>query len=58
LDSNTVYEGSVLGSLLLEWWAEEGRRYPLRETMDPYAVLVDKIMLKEDQLETGHQGVS
>ena len=36
---------------LLKWFAEHGRKYPWRETKDPYRVLVAEIMLQRTKSE-------
>jgi A/G-specific adenine glycosylase len=37
--------------LLLDWYAENGRSLPWRETRDPYAILVSEVMLQQTQVE-------
>jgi len=37
---------SQLSEALLGWYAGEGRRFPFRETSDPYLVLVSEVMLR------------
>jgi len=39
------------GSLLLEWYARNGRDLPWRQTRDPYAILVSEVMLQQTQAE-------
>jgi A/G-specific adenine glycosylase len=38
-------------TLLLAWFAEEGRDLPWRQTRDPYAILVSEVMLQQTQVE-------
>jgi A/G-specific adenine glycosylase len=40
----------VEGSLL-DWYAQEGRALPWRETSDPYAILVSEVMAQQTQVE-------
>ena len=37
--------------LLQEWYAENGRALPWRQTRDPYALLVSEVMLQQTQVE-------
>jgi len=37
--------------LLLQWYSQNGRSLPWRETRDPYAVLVSEVMLQQTQVE-------
>ena len=37
--------------LLLEWFADNGRDLPWRQTRDPYAILVSEVMLQQTQVE-------
>lgn len=37
---------------LVEWFAEQGRSYPWRETKDPWAILVSEIMLQQTTIPT------
>lgn len=39
-------------SLLLQWYHENARRLPWRETRDPYAIWVSEVMLQQTQVET------
>jgi A/G-specific adenine glycosylase len=36
---------------LLQWYSQNGRDLPWRETRDPYAILVSEIMLQQTQVE-------
>jgi A/G-specific adenine glycosylase len=36
---------------LQEWYAENGRTLPWRETRDPYAILVSEVMLQQTQVD-------
>ena len=38
-------------SLLLAWYAQNGRDLPWRRTSDPYAILVSEVMLQQTQVE-------
>ena len=40
-----------LHTALLEWFQEQGRDLPWRQTRDPYAVLVAEVMLQQTQVE-------
>lgn len=42
---------SVLQRRLLNWFAEQGRDLPWRQTRDPYRVLVSEIMLQQTQVD-------
>jgi A/G-specific adenine glycosylase len=44
-------EISAFRSLVLGYYAESGRRFPWRETRDPWAILVSEIMLQQTQTE-------
>ncbi len=37
---------------LVEWFAENGKSYPWRETTDPYAILASELMLQQTQIRT------
>ena len=37
--------------MLLEFYRQEGRSFPWRETQDPYAILVSELMLQQTQTE-------
>ncbi len=37
---------------LAEWFSENGRDYPWRRTLEPYAVLVSEVMLQQTQIAT------
>src|SRR5688572_20099181 len=37
--------------LLLQWYSQNGRALPWRETRDPYAILVSEVMLQQTQVE-------
>ncbi|MEA2512825.1 MAG: A/G-specific adenine glycosylase [Thermomicrobiales bacterium] len=47
LDDTTV---TALQSLLLDWFAANGRDLPWRRTRDPYRVLVSEVMLQQIQV--------
>ncbi len=38
-------------SMLLDFYRQEGRSFPWRETRDPYAILVSELMLQQTQTE-------
>ena len=40
-----------MDELLLQWYSQNGRSLPWRETRDPYAVLVSEVMLQQTQVE-------
>lgn len=37
---------------LTDWFEKEGKSYPWRETVDPYAILVSELMLQQTRIET------
>ena len=37
---------------LVEWFHDDGRSYPWRDTTDPYAILVSELMLQQTQIRT------
>ena len=37
--------------LLLQWYSQNRRSLPWRETQDPYAILVSEVMLQQTQVE-------
>lgn len=37
----------AVGSLLLEWWGKNKRRFPWRRRKDPYAVLIAEMLLRK-----------
>jgi len=41
----------MLEPALLEWYAENGRDLPWRQTRDPYAIVVSEVMLQQTQVE-------
>lgn len=41
-----------IGQDIIEWFKNEGRQLPWRETRDPYAILVSEIMLQQTQVAT------
>ena len=41
----------AMESLLLAWYAQNGRDLPWRKTRDPYAILVSEVMLQQTQVE-------
>ena len=40
--------------ILLEWFRENGRSLPWRETKDPYAIWLSEIILQQTRIEQGH----
>ena len=38
-------------SMILDFYRQEGRSFPWRETRDPYAILVSELMLQQTQTE-------
>jgi len=38
--------------LLLQWYSQNGRSLPWRETRDPYAILVSEVMLQQYRVES------
>lgn len=50
----TLPNGSTVAefqSMILEFYRQEGRSFPWRETRDPYAILVSELMLQQTQTE-------
>lgn len=43
---------SSFRSSLIDWFREEGRDYPWRNTSDPYAILVSELMLQQTRIAT------
>ncbi len=43
---------SAFQNALIDWFKEEGRTYPWRETTEPYPILVSEIMLQQTQIAT------
>ena len=41
-----------LAQALVEWFAEQGRSYPWRRTVDPWAILVSEVMLQQTTIPT------
>ena len=39
--------------ILLEWFRENGRSLPWRETKDPYAIWLSEIILQQTRIEQG-----
>ena len=39
--------------LLLEWYRQNGRQLPWRETTDPYAIWLSEIILQQTRIEQG-----
>ncbi len=37
---------------LTKWFGDEGKSYPWRETVDPYAILVSELMLQQTRIQT------
>ncbi|MCL4164469.1 UNVERIFIED_CONTAM: hypothetical protein GTU68_064188, partial [Idotea baltica] len=37
---------------IIGWFEVEGKTYPWRETLDPYAILVSELMLQQTQIAT------
>lgn len=53
-DEVTLPNGSTVAefqSMLLDFYRQEGRSFPWRETSDPYAILVSELMLQQTQTE-------
>lgn len=44
--------GSELAENLLEWYAEEHRKLPWRESHDPYKIWLSEVMLQQTQVDT------
>ncbi len=42
----------ALAQALVDWFAENGRDYPWRRTVDPWAILVSEIMLQQTTIPT------
>jgi len=42
---------AVIGRELIKWWRAHGRRYPWRETRDPYKIIVAEIMLQRTKAD-------
>ena len=40
-------------SIILKWFAENGRRLPWRETCDPYAIWLSEIILQQTRIQQG-----
>ena len=50
----TLPNGSTVAefqSMILDFYRQEGRSFPWRETRDPYAILVSELMLQQTQTE-------
>lgn len=47
MERDTVSLASTVRELLLLWFASEGRRFPWRESRDPFTVLVAEVLLKK-----------
>lgn len=50
----TLPNGSTVAefqSMILDFYRQEGRSFPWRETCDPYAILVSELMLQQTQTE-------
>lgn len=50
----TLPNGSTVAefqSIILDFYRQEGRSFPWRETRDPYAILVSELMLQQTQTE-------
>ena len=43
---------AFLRSALLEWYHQEGRMLPWRQTRDPYAIWISEVMLQQTQVKT------
>ena len=41
----------VIRNALIEWYEDDHRAYPWRETTDPYAILVSEVMSQQTQLD-------
>lgn len=39
-------------NILIQWFKNEGKSYPWRETRDPYAILVSELMLQQTRIQT------
>ena len=40
-------------NLLMEWYRQNGRQLPWRETTDPYAIWLSEIILQQTRIEQG-----
>ena len=43
---------ALIAADLVDWFVQNGRDYPWRQTRDPYAILVSEIMLQQTQIST------
>lgn len=52
LKTNPQPDSKSIAQALDAWFLAQGRSYPWRETVDPYAILVSEIMLQQTQIPT------
>jgi A/G-specific adenine glycosylase len=52
LNNLTDLQVDQLRRSLLQWYAEQGRDLPWRQTTDPYPIWVSEIMLQQTQVKT------
>ena len=46
-------ENTIFTQAILDWFRENGRELPWRETRDPYAIWLSEIILQQTQVKQG-----